>query len=206
MKIYDISQELLGCSVYPGDPAPKREVLSSTEAGEKYNLSTLFLCAHNGTHVDAPFHFLQNGRTIDQLPLTKTVGKAFVAKHSGDLNAADAEAILSQARAYDPDAARRILLKGELTVTEAAADVFAKAKIDLIGVESQSVGPVEAPMAVHLILLGADVVLLEGLRLGAVESGVYLLFAAPIAVCGGDGAPCRAVLMDLDDRKKENEL
>ena len=203
--IYDISQELLGCEVYPGDPAPKRDVVSSTAEGAKYNLSTLFLCAHNGTHVDAPFHFLQNGRTIDQLSLAKTVGKAFVAKHNGALNAADAEAILKRAAKIDPEAARRILLKGELTVTEEAAEVFAKASVDLIGVESQSVGPENAPMAVHLILLGAEVVLLEGLRLGAVDGGVYLLFAAPIAVQGGDGAPCRAVLMDLDDEKKENK-
>ena len=200
--VYDISQELLGCSVYPGDPAPKREVVSSTAAGASYNLSTLFLCAHNGTHVDAPFHFLQKGRTVEEIPLSKTVVKAFVATHEGDLGASDAEAILLQARERDPEAARRILLKGELTVTEEAAEVFAKAKIDLIGVESQRVGPENAPMAVHLILLGADVVLLEGLRLGAVESGVYLLFAAPIAVQGGDGAPCRAVLMDLEDGKK----
>ena len=75
--------------------------------------------------------------------------------------------------------------------------MFAKAKIDLIGNESQTVGPEDAPMQVHLTLLGAEVVLLEGIRLGGVPDGVYLLSAAPISLGGSDGAPCRAILIDM---------
>ena len=82
-------------------------------------------------------------------------------------------------------------------VTEAAAKVFAEQGVLLIGNESQTVGPENAPMAVHLILLGAGVVLLEGIRLGNVPEGVYLLSAAPLNLGGSDGAPCRAVLMDI---------
>ena len=67
MQIYDISQELFGCCVYPGDPAPRREVLSQIKAGAVCNLTALSLCAHNGTHIDSPFHFFKDGKTVEQL-------------------------------------------------------------------------------------------------------------------------------------------
>jgi arylformamidase len=82
-------------------------------------------------------------------------------------------------------------------VTEEAAEVFAANRILLFGNESQTVGPVEAPMAVHLIMLGAEIVLLEGIRLGDVDEGIYMLNSAPINLGGADGAPCRAILMSL---------
>ena len=80
-----------------------------------------------------------------------------------------------------------------------AAKVFAGAEIDLIGNESQTVGPEEAPMAVHKVLLAAEVVLLEGVRLAHVPEGEYLLNAAPINLAGSEGSPCRAVLIELND-------
>ena len=107
---------------------------------------------------------------------------------------ADAAAILQKARQADPEAARRLLVKGPAVVTEAAAGVFADAGILLLGNESQTVGPEDAPMAVHLILLAAEIVLLEGIRLADVEEGAYLLNCAPINLGGADGAPCRAIL------------
>ena len=198
MKIYDISQELFSCVVFPGDPAPKREILSSMEAGALYNLTALSLCAHNGTHIDAPYHFIKDGKTVEQLSLSKTVGWAYVSQESGFLSAEDAHRILDEATAAHPDAAKRILLGGKVTVTEEAARVFADADIDLLGNESQTVGPEDAPMQVHLILLGADVVLLEGIRLENIPTGVYLLSAAPISLAGSDGAPCRAILISLE--------
>ena len=82
-------------------------------------------------------------------------------------------------------------------MTEEAAKVFADNKIKLFGNESQTVGPLEAPMEVHFIMLGAEIVLLEGIRLSEVEDGVYLLNSAPINLGGSDGAPCRALLMSL---------
>ena len=197
MKIYDISQELFSCIVFPGDPAPTREVLSSMEEGAPYNLTALSLCAHNGTHIDAPYHFIQDGKTVEQLSLEKLVGWAYVTHESGILTAEDADRILAKAKNSNPESAKRILIGGKATVSEEAASVFAKAEIDLIGNESQTVGPEDAPMQVHLTLLGAEVVLLEGIRLGGVPDGVYLLSAAPISLGGSDGAPCRAILIDM---------
>ena len=199
MKIYDISQEVFGCAVYPGDPSPERQVMLSISEGKMCNLTAFNMCAHNGTHVDAPFHFINEGRTIDQVDIDSFVGYCYVASHDGDITAEDAKKIMDKAKdaAGDTDCYNRILVKGEATMTEEAAKVFADNKIKLFGNESQTVGPLDAPMEVHLIMLGAEIVLLEGIRLSEVDDGVYLLNAAPINLGGADGAPCRAILMSL---------
>ena len=193
--IYDITQELFSCAVYPGDPTPVRTVLASLEQGDIINLTSLSLCAHNGTHLDAPAHFIKGGKTIDEVDPAAYLGICYVTRHEGDVIAADAEAILH--RAAELGAPDRILIAGKATVTEAAARVFAEAGIKLIGGESQSVGPEDAPMAVHLILLEADILLLEGVVLSHVPEGVYFLTAAPLKLGGCEGAPCRAMLLDL---------
>lgn len=195
MKIYDISQELFRCAVFPGDPRPERKLLLTMEEGAVCNLTAFSMCAHNGTHVDAPLHFLRAGKSIDQVELDRFVGYAYLAVHEGPLLAADAERILAMAAGADPRAAERILIKGRATLTAEGARVFAAAKIRLFGNESQSVGPEEAPMEVHQIMLGAEIVLLEGIRLAHVEEGVYLLHAAPLNLGGAEGAPCRATLI-----------
>lgn len=197
MRIFDISQELFSCVVFPGDPVPEKEAISRMADGALYNLTALHMCAHNGTHIDAPFHFIADGKTVEQIDLAAFIGPAYVAEHEGEVTAEDAEAILLRARQADAEAARRILIKGRAVVSLEAARVFAGEKLLLLGNESQTVGPEEAPMAVHQVLLGAEVVLLEGIRLQAVPEGVYLLNAAPINLGGSDGAPCRAVLLQL---------
>ena len=197
MKIYDISQEVFSCKVYPGDPAPKRKVLSSMENGDLYHLTEFSMCAHNGTHIDAPFHFIKNGKTVDAIALEAFVGMAYVAEHRGIVSGDDAQRIVSQAKEKNTESAKRILIKGEAEISADAAKVFASSEILLLGNESQTVGPEHAPMAVHQILLSADVVLLEGIRLADVPEGVYFLNAAPLNLSGADGSPCRAVLVDI---------
>ena len=190
MKIYDITQEVFSCKVYPGDPKPEKQTLHSTAAGEVYNLTAFSMCAHNGTHVDAPFHFLEGGKTVDALPLSAFVGDCYVARHTGDVTATDAQAILMAAAE-----AQRILIAGAAVVTAAAANVFAASGICLLGNESQTVGPEDAPMQVHKILLERQIVLLEGVVLTDVPQGHYFLSAAPLNLAGADGAPCRAYLI-----------
>ena len=191
--IIDISQELLGCKVWPGDPEPRAEKLYQMKNGDIINLTALSMCAHNGTHVDAPLHFIADGKSIDQLPLESFVGDCYVARHTGDVTREDAESILH--KAAEAGASERILIAGKATVTAEAAQIFADAHIRLIGNESQTVGPENAPMQVHLILLGAGIVLLEGVVLADVEEGKYFLSAAPINVAGCEGSPCRAYLI-----------
>jgi arylformamidase len=194
MKIIDISQELLSCNVYEGDPVPKVNRIINMEDGGVYNLSALSLCAHNGTHVDAPLHFFKDGKSIDEIPIEYFVGECFVANYNGNLSATDACSILEKAEQFG--AGKRILLKGDSVVSEEAAQVFADAEILLIGVESQSVGPLDSPMAVHKILLSKNIVLLEGIVLDKAREGRYFLNCAPLNIEGIEGSPCRAVLIE----------
>lgn len=195
--IFDITQPLFECEVFPGDSKPVKKAALRMENGDVCNLTEFSMCAHNGTHVDAPFHFYKDGKGIDKIELEKFIGPAFVKGHEGDVTKADAQKILEEAGRLNPQAQKRILIKGKATVTLEAAKVFAEAGIFLVGNESQTVGPENAPMAVHLVLLGAEVVLLEGIRLAAVPDGVYFLNCAPLNLTDTDGAPCRATLMDL---------
>ena len=195
MKIYDISQEVFSCRVYPGDPVPEKKVLCSMEQGDLYNLTEFSMCAHNGTHIDAPFHFLKDGKTVDTIDPMSFVGMAYVSEHQGIVSGNDAEKIVRRAKEQNTEAAKRILIKGDAEVSPEAAKVFATTGILLLGNESQTVGPENAPMAVHQILLSNDVVLLEGIRLAEVPQGVYLLNAAPLKLSGADGSPCRAILI-----------
>ena len=193
MKIIDISQEVLSCKVYEGDPAPKANKIIDMEDGGVYNLSALSLCVHNGTHVDAPLHFFSDGKSIDEMALECFIGECFVAEHNGEVLATHAREILQKARSVG--AQKRILIKGNATVTEEAARVFADADILLIGNESQSVGPENAPMEVHKILLSKNIVLLEGIVLNNAREGRYILNCAPLNIKGIEGSPCRAILV-----------
>ncbi len=196
MKITDISQPVFSSSVFPGHEAPVKRMLETIGEGSICNLTAFSMCAHNGTHVDAPYHFYAQGNTIDRIDLSVFIGKCYVARVEGDIDEKTAEEIMAAAMAADPEAAKRILIGGNATVTLQAAEVFERAGIVLVGNESQTVGPSDAPAAVHYKLLGSGIVLLEGIRLDCVEKGVYFLNAAPLNLGHSDGAPCRAVLIE----------
>ena len=193
MKIYDISQEVFSCAVYPGDPKPDKHSLNAMVSGDLYNLTAFSMCAHNGTHIDAPFHFVSDGKTVDKMALDVFVGDCYVACHEGAVTGEMAQSILAKAGGTE-----RILIAGKATVTEVAAEVFATSGIKLLGNESQTVGPEDGPMAVHLILLGRGIALLEGVVLSSVPEGHYFLSAAPLNLAGADGAPCRAYLINKE--------
>lgn len=195
MKIFDISQELFHCAVFPGDEPPVRRVVESFEDGSIYHLTALSMCAHNGTHIDAPYHFYKDGKTIDQLSLESVIGKCYVTFAEGPVSAELAQTIVDKAKDMDLESAKRILIGGDCYITLEAAKVFTKENIVLIGNESQTVGPIDAPAQVHYEFLKSEVVLLEGIRLNDLEEGVYWLNAAPLNLGQSDGAPCRAVLI-----------
>ena len=193
MKLYDISQEVFSCVVFPGDPAPQREILNTMESGGLYNLTAFSMCAHNGTHVDAPAHFLPDSPTIEKIPVEKFVGESLLVHHDGDVTAEAAKAMVGRLGDIP-----RLLIAGKATVTREAAHVFADAKLFLVGNESQSVGPEDSPVPVHKILLGKGIALLEGVVLKDVPQGRYFLSAAPLNLGGAEGAPCRAYLIDWE--------
>ena len=194
--IYDISQPLFECEVYPGDPKPEKTELSSMKKGDSYNLTAISMCAHNGTHIDAPCHFIEGGKGVDQIDINRFIGLAYVETYNGEVDRQVAEQIIKRARSKNSEAWKKILIKGDAVINLEAAEYFAEVGLDLIGNESQTIGPEDEPMAVHLALLKKEVVLLEGIRLAHVPDGVYLLNCAPLNLTGGDGAPCRATLIE----------
>lgn len=190
MKIYDISQELTSCEVFEGDIAPKI-ITAKNIAKNGYNLSNLTMCVHNGTHIDAPKHFLTDGKAVDDLPLNYFVGKTQVIELDGEIDESVIETIdLSE---------KRLLVKGSGVLTESGAKALAKKGVILIGTESQSVGDSLSPASVHKILLEEKIIPLEGIRLVNVSQGVYYLFAQPLNIAGCDGSPTRAILVDKFD-------
>ena len=196
MKIYDISQEVFSSKVYEGDPVPKKEQICSMDKGDAYNLTAFSMCAHNGTHIDAPAHFIRAGKTIDALSLSKFVGPAIVTTFNGEIDKETAESILYECKKKDPYATKRILFKGNAIILESGAKVFSNNKIDLIGVESQSVGPISKPLKTHLELLKNEVVILEGICLKSVLDGVYEINCVPLNLGGAEGSPCMAILIE----------
>lgn len=74
MKLIDISNDLLTAEVYEGDPVPELHTVKSIEAGDRYNLSALAAGLHNGTHMDAPLHFLSGGADVSKVPLDACIG------------------------------------------------------------------------------------------------------------------------------------
>jgi len=190
MKIYDISQELFSSRLFPGDDPATFERVSEITKGDMCTVTALKMNVHNGTHVDAPCHFIEDGKTIDQVDLSKFIGEAKVVTVSGTLDATDVDDLMV-------DSPRKILLKGEVDLTTEAAAAFVRHKVELIGIESPSIGPIADPKPVHMILLAAEIVALEGLNLREVPDGTYLLAAAPLNLAGADGAPCRAILIEM---------
>lgn len=189
MKIYDISQELFSSRVFPGDKPATGYRTSEIAKGAVCNITALEMHVHNGTHVDAPCHFIEGGKTIDELPLTRFIGQAKVVTVPKVLTDEHVTAIMT-------GSPEKVLLKGEVELTAENAKMFVDYGVKLLGIESQSIGPVSDPQPVHMVLLGAEVIALEGLNLQEVPDGNYLLNAAPLNLKGSDGAPCRAILIE----------
>ena len=192
MKFYDISQELFSSNVYPGDKAPVYRRISDMADGKICNITEIEQNAHNGTHIDAPRHFIRDGITIEQIPLETLIGDCTV--HTFDHEAIGPEDI----RALKGKCSSRLLMKGNCWLDKGAAAVLEEMGIILVGVECQSMAEEKAPAAVHVEVLSRGIIGLEGLVLTDVPDGDYFLFAAPVKLGGSDGAPCRAVLMTKD--------
>lgn len=186
--------------VYPGDPPVSLEPVHAA-GPQSAAVSLLRLGTHTGTHVDPPAHLYPGGATVDELSLDVLVGQATVvdASGTGAIGLPEVQALLApgcvrlllRTRGAGPagDAAERWL-------TEAAARCLVAAGIHLVGIDTLSVDPLDRPdLPAHRVLLGAGVVILEGLDLRGVSPGDYTLLCLPLRVAGGDGAPARAVLL-----------
>ena len=198
--VIDISLSIgAGQTVWPGDPPVLVEPVSRVEAGDVAAVSRLTLGTHTGTHVDPPAHFLAGGATVDELPLDVLVGPAVVADLTGGapIDAARLEALRL------PAGTVRLLLKTQGTASTGAltpdgAAWLVEQGVRLVGVDTLSIEPATDDYPVHRCLLGAGVIIVEGLDLSGAAPGGYRLVCLPLRIAGGDGAPARAVLLPLD--------
>ncbi|MFQ5941931.1 MAG: cyclase family protein [Anaerolineales bacterium] len=208
--MYDISVGVTpDIPVWPGDPPVKLERIRSIEAGEEANVSQLRSGVHVGTHIDAPLHFVEGGRSVDAIPLNSLIGRAYVV----DLRKADLLDADTMDSARIPPRTRRLLFKtrnsqhwanGEskfqrdyVAVDATGAEWLVKKGVKLVGVDYLSVAPFRAAAETHRILLEAGIVVVEGLNLSKVSKGRYTLYCLPIKLMGSDGAPARAILVGV---------
>jgi arylformamidase len=210
MTIYDISLPLSETLVvWPGDPPLRITQPSHLDRGDLYTVTRLELGAHSGTHVDAPSHFIPGGRAVDTLDLGLLVGPALV------VHAPDSDALTSSVlEELDiPPGTERVLFRtrnserwaaGEtefwpdfVGIPEDGARWLVARGVRLAGIDYLSVAPFDDPVTPHQTLLGAGVVAVEGLALDGIAPGTYQLICLPLKIAGGEGAPARAILVDI---------
>lgn len=204
-KIIDVTVPLSAAlPTYPGDPRFQLEFTDRIADGAAFNVSRISLGSHSGTHVDAPYHFLADGVSVDQLPLEILIGKCRVVEVS------DRERVERAAlEACDLRDDLRLLIKTRMSgqlrqpefqddyvhLTPDAATYLVQAGIKLVGVDYLSVEKYGSKdFAAHHTLLAAGIVIIEGLDLSLVDPGDYELTCLPLLVAGADGAPARVLL------------
>jgi arylformamidase len=204
MRIYDVTQPVSpAMPVWPGDPPVILEHVASMERGDRLNLSRLAGTVHIGTHVDAPLHFVAGAADVTLLPLDVLIGPARVVEFP------DADVITAESLArFDLNGVKRLLFKtrngqlrrdefdaGFVALALGAAQWVIELGVQLVGVDYLSVERFGGDGSVHRALLGAGVVVVEGLDLRAVPPGDYALTCLPLKLAGSDGAPARVVLI-----------
>lgn len=210
MRVIDISVLITpGMPVWPGDDAVELQRRSKIEEGANANVSFFAASAHTGTHVDAPYHFLPEGNTIENLPLDALVGPVQVVQITSNIEVITAE-VLEQLK-IEP-VVERILFKTKnselwknplasfnttfVGIDESGAKFLVEHKIKLVGIDYLSIAPYKKSRPTHEVLLGAGMVIIEGLNLAEVNAGKYTLCCLPLKLKGADGAPARAVLIE----------
>ncbi len=191
MKIYDISRDLIKTPAYPGDEPPHLKAVHRIKDGESYNLTRLETSMHAGTHVDAPLHFIADGKDIASLPIERFVGECVVLT----VPKTPLDSMYFMKRPIAP----RILLHGKGQLTESAIGYLFNQGCILIGTDSQSIGSYSDELSVHVSLLGYGIAVLENLDLRGVPDGTYTLYAPPLKISGAEGAPCRAILISEEE-------
>jgi len=209
VEIIDITTPVSPASVmWPGDDPPSQQFMSHTDRGDPNTVSRRELSAHTGTHVDARMHFVPGAWAMESLDLSRVVGPCRVV----DLGHLEGHVGRADLEAADVAGTVRLLLKTRnsglgllgrggftedyVAISRDAAEYLVEIGVETVGVDYLSVEPFEdGEFNTHHTLLGADVVILEGLALAEVEPGEYLLACLPLKLAGSDGSPARAILL-----------
>jgi arylformamidase len=207
VKLYDISLTLSPQSIRWVTAQPLELIeRKRMSRGDANNSSSIHTSVHAGTHVDAPFHFVPDGITIESLPLETFIGPARVcAVEAGShITAGDIETakLAGETRVLFKTRNSNLLKKAEYDAGFApfsvdAAKALVKLGVKLVGLDYLSAAGANEQVPVHRAFLDHGVILLEGVDLSEVAPGRYELFCPPVKLSGSDGAPCRAVLREL---------
>jgi len=207
-KVYDISV-ILGEQApdWPGDPRFQREIICRISADSPFALSGLHMCAHSGTHLDTPSHFIPGGKTLDDYSASDFILPARVAEITdrisvkaddiAHLNIAAGSALLFKtSNSATGLCMSRTFSENYVHLTPEAADVCIEKKIRLAGIDSLSIEKYrDEDYPVHRKLLEKDILILEGINLKDVAAGDYTLFCFPLRIKEGEASPVRAVLL-----------
>lgn len=191
--------------VWPGDEKVSiRKTAQIGQDGSDANVTAISMSAHTGTHIDAPLHFIENGGDITSLPLSALTGivKVIEIKNLQEIN-------IDELRQHSITKDDKIIFKTVNTETNwinepfkanyvylnpEAARYLVSVGVTTIGIDYLSIGGMETGIEVHKILLGADIVIIEGLNMAAIDPGSYEMFALPLKLTGADGAPARVIV------------
>ena len=210
MRIFDISQKIQpGMVVWPGDPPVEVNQVQKISAGDEVNLTQFSMSAHTGTHVDAPFHFIDGGRKVDELRLEDLCGPVQVVHLPANMDEITVDAVKNAG--IEP-LTERVIFKtsnsalwkkmgGKFTktyvgISAEAAEALAQMKLKVVGVDYLSVAAGDDIRRTHETLLGAGMILIEGLDLSDVSAGRYMLYCLPLNLAGADGSPARTILVE----------
>jgi arylformamidase len=204
MRIHDVTRPVrAGMPVWPGDP-PCRVGWAARLADDGANVAELCLSAHTGTHADGPYHVLDNGARIGEVPLDVFIGPSHVVDAAGvreigvvwmETNLPmECERVLLRTGAWtDPDA----FPSSWPALTEDAARLLVHRGVRLLGTDAPSPDAADAhELPVHRVLLGAGIAIVENLLLDEVSPGAYELVALPLRLAEADASPVRAVLVE----------
>ena len=211
-KIIDISLPISpDMAIWPGDPKVTIRQVSSLEKGDSSNVSQIRMSVHTGTHIDAPLHFLKEGKSIADIPLSKLVGRALVMDMGEDVDVITRPVLENHPQLDALKGAQKVLFKTrnsslqeswgdhfheEYVALDASGAAFlSEMDLDLIGVDYLSIAAFHDTDIPHHLLLRKEVVLLEGINLAEVPHGFYDLYCLPLNLADCEGAPARAILI-----------
>ncbi len=205
----DISVSLTaGMAHWPGDPEISIYRISDIEQGDEANLTKLEMAAHTGTHMDAPLHFVQDGRGMDEMPFSATIGTARVIeirdpesikkRDLETLKITVGERILFKTVNSEREWEKEPFREEFVHLTTEAAEFLAERHVQTVGIDYLSVsGYNKNETQVHRALLEAGIWIIEGLTLRNVNPGNYELICLPLKIDRSDGAPARAIIRPL---------
>lgn len=208
-KLYDISRDLRqGMTVWPGDTDFELRSTGKRAEGSTVNVTVVTMSIHSGTHVDAPYHFTDDGPRMDEVDLSAYWGPAqvvTVGKNAGPLVPADfaghelgrAPRLLVHSPASEADPS--VFHDAFVYPSPELADYLGRMGVILYGTDAPSMDASDSKdLRGHEALLRNNILILEGLQLSDVPDGLYELAAFPLKLIGGDGSPVRAVLRSLE--------